>query len=194
MEEVRCIVIPFLMMSQDLQMTSWNPTLLNFEKKRQFIFNRPYLIKYGSAQSEKKKLFIPGSNYQKKIYIFIDDHFIIREMFLEYLKCSCENTIGTLCDFWSLNKKCCPGIDRVPRPFPDYESIGLHNLLMNKTLTANRITDDFHPRVQLKKAYVSGECTLDNPNKILEFSRKFVVSEECIRGNLEHLKLLDLKK
>ena len=39
-----------------------------------------------------------------------------------------------------------------------------------------------------------GECTLDNPNKILEFSNKFVVSEECIRGNLEHLKLLDLKK
>lgn len=65
---------------------------------------------------------------------------------------------------------------------------------MNKTPTANRITDDFHPRVQLKKAYVSGECSLDNPNKILEFSREFVVSEECIRGNLEHLKLLDLKK
>ena len=47
--------------------------------------------------------------------------------------------------------------------------------------------------MQLKKAYVLGESTLDNPNKILEFSKKFVVSEECIRGNLEHLKLLDLK-
>ena len=37
-------------------------------------------------------------------------------------------------------------------------------------------------------------ATLDNPTKILEFSKKFVVSEECIRGNLEHLKVLDLKK
>ena len=46
----------------------------------------------------------------------------------------------------------------------------------------------------LKKAYLLDECTLDNPNKILEFSKKFVVSEECIRGNLEHLKLHDLKK
>ena len=82
----------------------------------------------------------------------------------------------------------------MPRSFPDYESTGLHSLPMNKTPMANRITDDFHPRVQLKKAYVLGECTLDNPNKILEFSKKFVVSEECIRGNLEHLKLLDLKK
>ena len=38
------------------------------------------------------------------------------------------------------------------------------------------------------------KCTLDNPNKISEFSKKFVVPEECIRGNLEPLKLLDLKK
>lgn len=65
---------------------------------------------------------------------------------------------------------------------------------MGKTPIASRITDDFHPRVQSKKAYVLGECTLDNPNKILEFSKKFVVSEECIRGNLENLKLLGLKK
>ena len=42
--------------------------------------------------------------------------------------------------------------------------------------------------------YTVGECTLDNPNKILEFSKKFVVSEEYIRGNLEHLKLFDVKK
>ena len=69
------------------------------------------------------------------------------------------------------------------------ESTGLYYLPV-----ANRITYDFHPRVQLKKAYVLSECTLDNPNKILEFSKKFVVSEECIRGTLEHLKLLDLNK
>ena len=69
------------------------------------------------------------------------------------------------------------------------ESTGLYYLPV-----ASRITYDFHPRVQLKKAYVLSECTLDNPNKILEFSKKFVVSEECIRGTLEQLKLLDLKK
>ena len=50
---------------------------------------------------------------------------------LEYLKGSCENTIGTLCDYCSLNEKCCPGINHVPRPFPDYESTGLYYLPMN---------------------------------------------------------------
>ena len=71
----------------------------------------------------------------------------------------------TLCDYCSLNEKCCPGIDRVSRKFPDYESTGLHYLPRNKTPMANRITDDFHPRVQLTKVYVLGECTLDNPNR-----------------------------
>ncbi|XP_068680109.1 uncharacterized protein [Montipora foliosa] len=71
------------------------------EKKRQFFFNRPYLMKYASTQSEMKRLDIPGCNYLKKIYtfiislryygssffpVFIDDHFIFGEMFLEYLK------------------------------------------------------------------------------------------------------------
>ena len=50
------------------------------------------------------------------------------------------------------------------------ESTGLHYLSMNETPMANRITDDFRSRVQLKKAYVLSECTLENPNKILEFS------------------------
>ena len=77
-------------------------------------------MKYASTQSEKKRLDISGCNYLKKIYAFIDAHFIIREMFLEYLKGSCENTTGTLCNYCTLNEKCCPGIDRVPGPFPDY--------------------------------------------------------------------------
>ena len=42
--------------------------------------------------------------------------------------------------------------------------------------------------------YKHGFLMIDNPNKILEFSKKLVLSEECIRSNLEHLKLLDLKK
>ena len=66
------------------------------EKKRQFFFNRPYLMKYASTQSEKKRLDISGCNYLKKICAFINAHFIIGEMFLEYLKGSCENTLGLL--------------------------------------------------------------------------------------------------
>lgn len=83
--------------------------------------------------------------------------FIIGGMFLEYLKGSCENTTGTLCDYCCLNGICCPGIDRVPRLFPDIESTRLRYLPMSKTPMANRITGDFHLRVQLKKACVLGE-------------------------------------
>ena len=39
-----------------------------------FFFNRPYLMKYASTQSEKKRLDIPGCNYLKKIYTYIHAH------------------------------------------------------------------------------------------------------------------------
>ena len=44
------------------------------------------------------------------------------------------------------------------------------------------------PRVQLKAAYASGKCSLDDP------TREFVVAEGCMKDYLEHLTLLDLKK
>jgi len=50
------------------------------------------------------------------------------------------------------------------------------------------------PRVQLKKAFASGGCSLDDPNSISNFGKKFVVSEGCVKSYLEHLKLLELKK
>jgi len=54
--------------------------------KMQFFFNRSYVLKYTAAKTDKKKQEIPGYNYIKKIYTFINDHFVIGEMFLEYLK------------------------------------------------------------------------------------------------------------
>ena len=50
------------------------------------------------------------------------------------------------------------------------------------------------PRVQLKAEYASGQCSLDDPSNISEFSRKFVVAEGFVKDYLEHVTLLDLKK
>ena len=44
------------------------------------------------------------------------------------------------------------------------------------------------PRVQLKAAFASGKCSLDDP------TREFVVAEGCMKDYLEHLTLLYLKK
>ena len=39
-----------------------------------------------------------------------------------------------------------------------------------KTPTNNRVVDDYLPRTQLKKAYISGECSLEDPTSISNFS------------------------
>ena len=163
-------------------------------EKSQFFFNREYLMEYAAAKTEAKQQEVPGCNYFRKIYAFIDAHCLIGEMFLEYLKGSCKDSGGTLGDFCSSREKCCSETERVPRPFPDHESPGLHYLTLDKTPTNSRVTDDYLPRVQLKKAYASGECSLEDQTSISKFSRSFVVSQECVKNYLEHLKLLELER
>jgi hypothetical protein len=65
---------------------------------------------------------------------------------------------------------------------------------LSKTPAKNRDIDDCMPRVQLKAAYTSGQCSLDDPTSISTFSRKFVVAEGCVKNYMEHLTLLNLKK
>ena len=117
-------------------------------------------------------------------------------MFLEYLIGACKENgeSGTLCDFRSIRDQYCEEIERVARPFPDSESGGHHYLPLSKTPTSNRVTDDYMPRVLLKTAYASGQCSLDDSSSISKFSTKFVVAEGCVKDYLQHLTLLDLKK
>ena len=89
-----------------------------------FFFNEKYLIQYTAATTEAKRRQVPGWSYFKKIYSFIDTHFEIGEMFLEYQKGDCEISSGKLRDLQV--EKCCSQTERIQRPFPDYQSPGLH--------------------------------------------------------------------
>ena len=121
-------------------------------QNKQFFFNRSFLMQYAYCKTEAKKQQCPGSNYFKKIYSFIDTHFEIGEMYLEYLKGSCKISSGKLCDFCTSCEKCSgESLVRIPRPYPDHESPGLHYLPLSSTPTTNRSIDDFLPRAQLKK-------------------------------------------
>jgi hypothetical protein len=66
------------------------------QEKNQFFFNQRYLMKYAAVKTEAKKEQVPGCNYFKKIYTFIDSHCLLGEMFLEYLKGSCKDANGKL--------------------------------------------------------------------------------------------------
>ena len=54
------------------------------------------------------------------------------------------------------------------------------------TPTDNRTIDDYLPRAQLRKAYHSGECSLEDLDSISKFAQEFFVSEECVKTYLEH--------
>ncbi len=113
-------------------------------------------------------------------------------MFLEYVEGACKEKgdSGTLSDFCSNRGLCCEEIKHVARPFPKNDSDEHHYL--TKTSQIHRVIDDYMPRVQLKAEYASGQCSLDDPSNISEFSRKFVVAEGFVKDYLEHVTLLDL--
>ena len=92
-------------------------------------------------------------------------------------------------------EKCCSQTERIQRPFPDYQSPGLHYIPVYMTPTVNRTIDDYLPRAQLRKAYHSGECSLEDLDSISKFAQEFFVSEECVKHIWSTvLKLLELKK
>jgi hypothetical protein len=160
-------------------MKCYTTTTLNY----QFIFNKSYLMKYANAKTDAAKRHVLGYHYFKKIYSFMDRHCIIGKMFLEYLKGACKENgeSGTLCDFCSTSKQCCDEIEHVARTFPDKESDGQHYLPLSKTPAKNRDIDDYMPQVQLKAAYTSGQCCLDDPTSISTFSTKHSFKHDCCK-------------
>ena len=81
-------------------------------------------------------------------------------------------------------EKCCSQTERIQRPFPDHQSPGLHYIPVHMSPTDNRTTDDYLPQAHLRKAYQSGECSLEDLDR--KFAQEFFVSEECVKTYLEH--------
>ena len=62
------------------------------------------------------------------------------------------------------------------------------------TPTNNRTVDDYLPRAQLKKAYHSCKCSLEDLDSISQIAQKFVVSEECVKTYLGALEIVGAKE
>ena len=126
--------------------------MLRLAKNINFFFNKRVSDAIRSSHDRGQD---PGWSYFKKIYSFIDTHFQIGEVFLEYQKGACEISSGKVRDLQV--EKCCSQTERIQRPFPDYQRPGLHYIPVHMTPTDNRTTaDDYLPQAQLRKAYHSG--------------------------------------
>ena len=72
-----------------------------------------------SASSQKKT--VPGHGYYSKIQTFIDEHFHVGGLVIEYIKKSCTEA-DSLCDFGSL-EWVGPELKMVPLQYPNYTDL-----------------------------------------------------------------------
>ena len=85
-------------------------------------FNESNLKEYQSATQNKKSC-VPGSEYIEKILRFIDSHYKIGELFMEYLYGDCSTAITERCSFCSNKGWTSPvPMKRIPQPVPDPDS------------------------------------------------------------------------
>ena len=160
-----------------------------------FFFNSEQLRHYQSVTSQNKCK-VPGSAYINKVAEFFDNHYVIGELYMEYLRKDCERKTGKLCWFCKENDWVGPLTERIPQPIPDSDKPG-HFKHVKQCSSYDqdgnlREPDDFLPRANLKKKFKSSEISLADCEKIIEFSSKFCVKEEYVVKYLQHLKNLEL--
>ena len=164
-------------------------------QEKQLFFNTTYLLQYTSTKSEINRAKVPGNAYFSKIEKFTQEHGESGEMYMEFLRGSCEKEESERCEYCVSNDFCCcADIKHIPKPYPDAQRPGLHYLATKDTPTVGRSVDDFHPRVQLKAIFSEDNSFFDNADNITDFSQKYLVTEDAIKTCVNHMKLLSLRK
>ena len=172
---------------------------LTMKKEDQFFFNEANILAFSKSKSSSATEQIPGSGYMKKISTFVDLHYQVGELYMEYLKKTCrEHQDGQLCDFCKNHPWVGPEGERIPQPIPDPQNLP-HFKSVFLTPVRNedesrRIPDDWQPRAQLKCLFHSSKITLDDTDAIKEYATKYAVEEKYVRSYLEHLNTLRLKE
>ena len=141
--------------------------------------------------SKSSKASVPGDNFSAKICNCINDHYVVGELYMEFVKenCKIKKEQGcTLCANGSQG----PQMDRIPRPFLNKETFRYKSVFEFPSTCLDRKTrpvDDFMPRAQTKKYF--NEEKLNMAKGMEEFSCALVFSQEIVKNYVEHLKYLN---
>ena len=124
-------------------------------------------------------------------------HYKTGELFTEYLKGSCADQNGQLCDYCHEHKFVGPVASRIPQPMPDRENPG-HYMDVFDTPSMNgdssRQADDYLPRAQIKIRFREGVLSASNEEAIRAFSTEFAVKVEFVQKYVNHLHHLQCKE
>ena len=101
----------------------------------------------------------------------------------------------------SKHSTCVVLVKPVPRPYPDYDQLPTFHYksraetpIYKDNGTTRRETDDFNPRVHIKKEFESGNLKSTDLETVREISRKYVIEEDLVLKKLTHLEYLRLKR
>ena len=140
--------------------------------------------------SENSKAETPGAAYLSKIEIFIEDHYVRKELFFEFCLDSCNkqsDASSTLCSWCTNNRWVGPVTERIPQPVPDKQNPG-HFMDVYETPTTGRAPDDYQPRKCLKDLYeqnaisdLDEESTVCMP--VLTFVPDDQIAEVSVQAN-----------
>ncbi|MCP3927916.1 MAG: hypothetical protein GY705_02310 [Bacteroidetes bacterium] len=161
-------------------------------KEEMFFWDKNYLMEY-VHKSKGQKAQAPGHGYYAKLDEFIQRHFKIGELFMEFVKNNCENAECEFCaKGWSGSE-----LQNGPFPFPDHDRLpNFHYKPMAETprcIDDNpRDTDDFQPRAQMKKMVKADTLSSGDAESIKQFSTKYIISEKLVREYVLHVETLQL--
>ena len=166
-----------------------------------FFSDHEYLSNY-IATSDRKKHFVLGGCYHKKLEDFIKLHCEKGEKYMEFLKFSCAKAtdVTSPCNFCADNQWIGPPCDRVPRPVPNYELLpDYHYRHVSDTslYTDNgcpREPDDFQPRQKINQAFQFGTLSASDEDQLNSFCDKFIVEKSFVLKRLAHLQVQETFK
>ena len=104
------------------------------KQDRQFFFDKAYLDRFVAA-SKSQKTAVPGHAYYMKLQQFIDNHYEIGDLYMEYLKFNCKERLGRCCDFCCDRDWVSYPLQRIPRPLPDYTKLPNYHYLLVKNVS-----------------------------------------------------------
>ena len=112
-------------------------------------------------------------------------HLDVGELYLEFSKCEEED-----CSFCSN----IPGqyVPQIPRPVPNPTT--KHYKTYEDTGLEKRRIDEFQPRFQCKKLFNEKKLKSNDPEKVKNFSKKYLVKPSLVSEYLNHLEGLSFKK
>ena len=158
------------------------------ESHNAFFLSKDLLKRYQSQQGDKQKM-LPGYHYIHQMNQFIQQHYHVGELFMEYIRGGCTESGEDLCPYCSENEWVSPTMDRIPQPIPSATNPG-HFEDVFETPIENRHVDDYAPRANLKKLFKQNEISSKDHEKIYDFAITFAVDSEAVAAYIRHMEEL----